>query len=154
MTQFGLKPKERQQLLAGHYPDLVRPEKPELGEIVLKSSRAEDGASIPELSIELLSTHKQKKGGWRVEYLVKDFRGVYAAQGLGYTRSPVRALDSTAPILDPEVIEGYAQEATQGNALRQAEHVRQQKLETAEAKAGRGLRAEQAAIRAKRRAEQ
>lgn len=150
---MNLKPKERASILAGQFPELVRPEKPELGqEIVLKSSKARDHTPIPEVSIRVLSARKLKNG-WKVEYLVKDDRGLYASQGLGYTRSPVRALDPTAPILDPETIESYSQEAQQTQALLQAEHFVRQNTEKAEARAGRGPQAEAAAERAKRRAD-
>lgn len=109
---MNLKPKEQASILAGQYPELVRPEKDfeEGEEIVLKTTTTINGP-IPEVSICILGHAKRKNGAWEAIYRVKDDRGVYAAQGLGYTRSPARALDKTAPILDPEVIEGYAAHA-------------------------------------------
>lgn len=151
---MNIKPKERRAILQGEYPSLVRPERPEAGEeVVLKATKVRRGETIPEVSLRVLSSRKNKKGGWAIEYLVKDDRGLYAAQGIGYTRSPARALDKTAPILDPDTIESYTQEAQQSSALLQAEHWRQQKNETLEAKAGRGKQAELAAGRAKKRME-
>lgn len=148
---MNLKPKETQAILAGHFPEIVRPEKPEPQEIVLKSLKVGRGESVAQVSLAILGASKTKTGAWKWEYRVKDDRGLYPAQGLGYTRSPQRALDPTAPILDPDTIEQYASEAVQKSALLQAEHWKQQETEKTEARAGRGLQAELAAERARRR---
>lgn len=117
---MNLKPKERSQILAGRFPEIVREEPMKLGEIVLKTTKTLNG-SIPEVAIVITSRHKTKNGAWEAIYTVRDERGVYVNQGLGYTRSPARALDREAPILDPAVIEAYALEAQQANAIRQGE---------------------------------
>lgn len=128
---MNLKPKERTAILSGQFPELVRPEKPEVDqEIVLKSQRVARGGTVPEVSIRVLSAQKLATGGWKVEYLVKDDRGLYASRTTmrptqAYTRSPRRALDPEAPVLDPETIEKHAAEAVQASALLQAEHWRE-----------------------------
>lgn len=149
---MNLKPKEKSALLAGHFPEIVR-EKPEFSlgeEIVLKTTKTENGP-IPEVTITILGRHKRKNGAWEAIYRVKDDRGVYVSQGLGYTRSPARALDREAPILDPEVIEAYTMEAQQANALLQGEAARRQKIQSKEstvASSPRSQRAKERHLRA------
>lgn len=90
-------------------------------EIVLKTTKTMNGP-IPEVLIRITERHVSRKGAWSVVYAVKDNRGLYVNAGLGYTRSPARALDSEAPILDPHVIERYVAEAEHKTALLGAEH--------------------------------
>lgn len=124
-----LKPRERSALLAGSFPEIVR-EQPEFSlgeEIILKTTKTETGP-IPEVTITILGRHKRKNGAWEAIYCVKDDRGVYVSQGLGYTRSPARALDREAPILDPAVIEAYARENEVKTRLLRAESTGSGKL--------------------------
>lgn len=130
-----LKPKERAELMAGKFPELVRPHAEfKVGEeIVLSTTRIESG-TIPEVSIRILGRHKTKNGAWQPDYVVTDTRGLYVNQGLGYTRSAARALDREAPILDPAVIEQYAAEAEQRTALLGAERSNEETVGRLEAK--------------------
>lgn len=151
-----LKPSEKAAILAGKHPEIVRPDQPsspfvEGEEIVLKTTSTING-SIPEVSISFTGHKRRKNGAWEAIYTVKDDRGLYVNQGLGYTRSPSRALDAEAPVLDPEVIAEYAMEATQKTTLLSAEQRQREKAkdEGAEHKAGRGKQAREYAARAKR----
>jgi hypothetical protein len=154
---MNLKPSEKAAILAGKHPQIVRPpdgacpfEKGE--EIILKSTGTLKG-KIPEVSIVIAGKHRHKNGAWEAVYTVKDDRGVYVNQGLGYTRSPVRALDPEAPVLDEEVIEEYAMEAAQATTLLRAEHKQKAIAERAESRASRGQDAEEYAARQRKRLE-
>lgn len=155
MTQ--LKPDEQKAILAGHYPEIIRPHEGacpfEVGEeIVLQEQRTRFGP-IPHVSIEITGFGRRKNGAWEARYRVRDGRGVYAAMGIGYTRSPSRALDPEAPILDPDVIEAYAAEGVQKTTLLSAEQRQREKASKAESKAGRGKLAEEYAARERKRLE-
>lgn len=142
---MDLKQRERSALLAGKFPEIVR-EQPEFSigeEIVLKTTKTENGP-IPEVTITILGRHKTKNGAWEAIYKVKDDRGVYVSLGLGYTRSPARALDREAPVLDDAVIEAYALEAQQANALLQGEAARRQKVESKESTVASSPRSQRA----------
>lgn len=150
-----LKASERAQLMRGEFPELHRTALDfKVGEeIILKTTKTHAG-TVPEVSIRILERHKTKTGTWQAIYVVKDDRGLYVNQGLGYTRSPARALDREAPILDPAVIEKYAAEAEQKSALLGAERTLEQKAEKAEAKAHNGKLSAEFAARQKTRLEQ
>jgi hypothetical protein len=154
---MNLKPSEKAAILAGKHPEIVRPHERacpfEVGEeITLKTTNTINGP-IPEVSITVTGHHRHKNGAWEALYSVKDDRGVYVNQGLGYTRSPSRSLDPEAPVLDPEVIEEYAMEAAQKTTLLRAEHKQEAKADRAEARAGRGKDAAEYAARQKKRLE-
>lgn len=140
-----LKPAERAKLMKGECPELVRSSLEfEIGEeVVLKTTRTEAG-TIPEVSIRILERHKTKNGSWQAIYVLKDDRGLYVDQGIGYTRSPTRALDREAPILDPAIIEQYAAEAEQANALLQGENVRRRKIQSKESSVASSPRSQKA----------
>lgn len=148
---MNLKPSEKRDILAGKHPEIVRPHRAQNAgspfvpgeEIILKTTRTLNGA-IPEVSIRITGHHRHKNGAWEAIYSVKDDRGVYVNQGLGYTRSPSRALDPEAPVLDEEVIEQYAMEGQQKTALRSAERSTEQKREGKEARKGSSRRSERA----------
>jgi hypothetical protein len=143
-----LKASEKAKLLRGEFPELHRTALDfTVGEeIVLKTTKTHAG-TIPEVSIRVLERHKTKNGSWQAIYVVKDDRGLYVNQGLGYTRSPTRALDREAPILDPAVIEKYAAEAEQKSALLGAERTLEQRVEAKEARVGKSRRSERAIAR-------
>jgi hypothetical protein len=143
-----LKVSERAQLLKGEFPELVRASLDfKIGqEIVLKTTTTHAG-TIPEVSLRILERHKTKNGSWQAIYVVKDDRGLYVNQGLGYTRSPARALDREAPILDPAIIAEYAAEAEQKSALLGAERTLEQKAEAKEQRNGSTPRSERAISR-------
>jgi len=126
-----LKASERTKLMKGEFPKLVREHLDfKIGEeIVLKTTTTHAG-TIPEVSIRILGRHKTKNGSWQAVYLVRDDRGLYVNQGLGYTRSPARALDREAPIIDPAVIEQYAKENEVSTRLLRAEQTGTGKLAT------------------------
>lgn len=145
---MNLKTKEQHAILAGKFPEIVRPDRDfeEGDEFILKTTKTRHG-SIPEVSIRITGHYRQKNGAWGITYCVKDDRGVYVAQGLGYTRSPTRALDREAPILDPAVIESYATEGVQKTTLLSAEQRQREKLKGKESRIGSSSRAERAVRR-------
>jgi hypothetical protein len=145
---MNLKPSEKAAILSGKHPEIVRPHEGtcpfEVGEeITLKTTNTINGP-IPEVSITVTGHHRHKNGAWEALYSVKDDRGVYVNQGLGYTRSPSRSLDPEAPVLDPEVIEEYAMDAQAKTALQGAERAAEQKREGKEARKGSSKRSERA----------
>lgn len=123
---MNLKQAEKTKILNGSHPELVRPHENgcpfEVGETIVLKTQGTEAGPIPHVWIEVTAKHRKNAKTWEAIYTVHDERGVYAAQGLGYTRSPARALDPEAPVLDPAVIEQYASEGAQKTALMGAEH--------------------------------
>lgn len=125
---MNLKQKERSALLAGRFPEIVREEPMRLGEEIILKTRRDHGETIPEFSLLISGRHKTKNGSWKAVYVVRDDRELYLNQGLDYTRSPSRALDREAPVLDPATMERYAKENEVKTRLLRAESTGSGKL--------------------------
>lgn len=148
-----LSPQEKQAILAGKHPALVRDEKGGEGEIVLRSTRTPLGP-VPQVAVTITGWRKLKKGaGYKAIYSVEDNRELYLNRGLGYTRSKSRALDTEAPVLDEETAQKFAMEGEQKTVRQSGERTAEQKAGRSEAKAGRGKQAAEAAIRQRERLE-
>lgn len=107
-----LKASERSAILAGEYPEIVRPHENgcpfTVGErIVLKSQRSRTGA-VPIVTMTITGKHRRDAKTWQPIYKVKDDRGLYLAKGNGYTRSASTSVDWEAPVLDPSAQATYA----------------------------------------------
>jgi hypothetical protein len=143
---------EKRSILAGQHPAIVRAEKGDKGtEIVLRTTRTPIGP-IPQVVVTITGWRKLKRGGYKARYSVQDDRRLYLNRGLGYTRSPSRALDTEAPVLDEETAQRFAMEGEQKIAILGAKQRQKHKAEDegAEHKAGRGKQAREYAARAKR----
>ncbi|HET7455375.1 MAG TPA: hypothetical protein VFJ76_07640 [Solirubrobacterales bacterium] len=140
----SLSPQEKQAILAGKHPALVRSVKGEEGEIVLRSTRTPLGP-VPQVSVTITGWRKLKKGGgYKAIYSVEDNRELYLNRGLGYTRSKSRALDTEAPVLDEETAQKFAMEGEQKTALQSGERTAEQKKQGKEQRKGSSRRSERA----------
>lgn len=138
---------EKQAILAGKHPALVRSAKGDEGEIVLRSTRTPLGP-VPQVAVTITGWRKLKKGGgYKAVYSVEDNRELYLNRGLGYTRSKSRALDTEAPVLDEETAKKFAMEGEQKTALQSAERTTEQKKQSKEQRKGGSRRSERAIAR-------
>lgn len=151
---MNLKQAEKTKILNGSHPELVRPHENgcpfKVGETIVLKTQGTEAGPIPHVWIEVTGKHRKNAKTWEAIYTVHDFRGVYVNQGLGYTRSPVRALDPEAPVLDPAVIAKYAAEGAQKTALMGAEHRVGEKRAAKERSLPASSRSERAKARHKR----
>jgi hypothetical protein len=141
---MNIKPSEKAAILAGKHPEIVRPEKSETEEIVLRSRRTPVG-QVAQVAVIVTGWRKLKHGGgYKAVYSVEDSRQLYLNRGLGYTRSKERALDTEAPVLDEETAKQFAMEGEQKTVLQGAKRTAEQKKESKEARKGSSRRSERA----------